>query len=317
LWKIEPSFFELTVALAFDYFAKQKVDIAIIEVGLGGRLDSTNIITPEVSVITNIGLDHTNLLGETMAEIAGEKAGIIKKGVPVVIGTTQKETEKVFCNTATDRGAEIYFADQEFDVAYSMLGMDGKQKLSIEKNGKTIFHELKLDLLGIYQHKNILAVLKTVELLNKKGISISEENLFEGLANVSEKSGLLGRWQVIGDNPLIVCDTGHNEDGIKVIVEQINNTAFKNLHIVFGTVVDKNPDRVLALLPQNASYYFVKAKIPRAMNETKLLTHAQQFNLKGACYSSVNEGLEKAIENAGKNDFIFVGGSTFVVAEIL
>lgn len=317
LWKIEPSFFELTVALAFSYFAEQEVEIAVVEVGLGGRLDSTNIITPEVSVITNIGLDHTNLLGETLEEIASEKAGIIKTDTPVVIGTSQKETQKIFREMAAEKGAALYFADQELKVAYSMLGMDGKQHLNVENSGKSVFSGLKLDLLGVYQHKNIPAVLKTVEILNEKGIKISREDLFEGLADVSGKSGLLGRWQVLGNNPLQVCDTGHNEDGVKAVVDQINNTAYENLHIVFGTVGDKNPDKVLALLPRNAKYYFVKANILRAMDENDLRVKARKFNLVGESYGSVNEGLVKARENAGKRDFIFVGGSTFVVAEIL
>ncbi len=317
LWKIEPSFFELTVAMAFDYFYRQEVDIAVIEVGLGGRLDSTNIITPEISVITNIGLDHTNLLGETLEEIAKEKAGIIKTNVPVVIGTTQHETETVFREAADKRKAEIYFAQNEFEVVYSMLGMDNKQKLRVEKNGQPVFPDLKLDLLGAYQHKNIPAVLKTVDLLNKKGIHISEQQLLEGLASVTWKSGLLGRWQVLGNNPLVVCDTGHNEDGIRAVVEQINTTAYKNLHVVFGTVGDKNPDHVLALLPKNASYYFVKADIARAIEAGELAGRAKRFALKGSVYASVKEGVRVAMSKAGKEDFIFIGGSTFVVAEIL
>ncbi|MCY1720915.1 bifunctional folylpolyglutamate synthase/dihydrofolate synthase [Prolixibacteraceae bacterium Z1-6] len=317
LWKIEPSFFELTVAMAFDYFARKEVDFAVVEVGLGGRLDSTNIISPEVSVITNIGLDHTNLLGETLEEIAGEKAGIVKTNVPVVIGTTQNETVEVFRKTAEQKSTDIYFADQEFEVVYSTLGMDGKQNLKVKKNGMSVLPDLKLDLLGVYQHKNIPAVLKAVELLNEKGIKISDASLYEGLANVSEKSGLLGRWQILGNNPLVVCDTGHNEDGIKAVVEQINNTAYKSLHIVFGTVADKNPDKVLALLPQNAQYYFVRANLPRAMDENELLTRAGEIGLKGDSYTSVTQGVAEAKANADKNDFIFIGGSTFVVAEIL
>lgn len=317
LWKIEPSFFELTVAMAFDYFAKQEVDFAVVEVGLGGRLDSTNIITPEVSVITNIGLDHTNLLGETLEEIAGEKAGIIKPNVPVVIGTTQKETMEVFRKAADQKNTGIYFADREYEVVYSTLGLDGKQNLKVEKQGNSVYPELKLDLLGIYQHKNIPAVLKTVELLIEKGIKILDASVYEGLANVSEKSGLLGRWQILGNNPLVVCDTGHNEDGIKAVVEQINNTAYKNLHLVFGTVGDKNPDKVLALLPKNAQYYFVRANLPRAMDENELLQRAVEFGLTGDSYTSVAQGLAEAKVNAGKSDFIFIGGSTFVVAEIL
>ncbi|MEN8116167.1 MAG: folylpolyglutamate synthase/dihydrofolate synthase family protein [Bacteroidota bacterium] len=317
LWKITPSFFELTVAMAFDYFAQQEIDVAVVEVGLGGRLDSTNIVTPEISVITNIGLDHTNLLGDTMEKIAAEKAGIIKKGVPVVIGATQKETKEVFIETARNKNADIFFADHEYKVNYAMLGLDGRQALNVEKDGKVLFPELKLDLLGVYQQKNIPAVLKSVELLKQKRFNISDKSLFNGLANVADITGLLGRWQVIGNNPLVVCDIGHNEDGIKAVVQQIENTAFKNLHIVFGTVGDKNPDKVLNLLPKNAWYYFAKANIPRAMDAEKLAERAVGFGLLGKSYDSVDEALENAKANAGKNDFIFVGGSTFVVAEIL
>jgi dihydrofolate synthase/folylpolyglutamate synthase len=317
LWKIEPSFFELTVALAYDYFAQQEVDIAIMEVGLGGRLDSTNIITPEVSIITNIGLDHTNLLGDTYEKIALEKAGIMKPNVPVVIGTTQEETEEAFRKTALEKQTVLFFADQDYKVLYATLGINGKQYLKIEKKGEAILQDLQLDLLGIYQHKNIPAVLKAVEVLNTEGISISDEALFEGLANVSKKSGLLGRWQVLDNNPLTICDTGHNEDGIKAIVEQIKNTAYKNLHMVFGTVGDKDPAAVLSLLPKKAKYYFVQANISRAMNAQELQQKAKAFGLAGECYSSVNEGLKMAKNSAHKNDFIFIGGSTFVVAEIL
>jgi dihydrofolate synthase/folylpolyglutamate synthase len=317
LWKIEPSFFELTVAMAFDYFASQKVDIAVIEVGLGGRLDSTNIITPELSIVTNIGFDHVNLLGNTLEKIAFEKAGIIKTGVPVVVGTTQNETAPVFTDAAKKKNTAIYFADQEFEVQYSLLGVDGKQKLKVDKSGTSFYSDLSLDLRGVYQHQNIPAVLKAVELLNEKGIKISEKQLREGLSDVVQSTGLLGRWQILGNNPLTVCDTGHNEDGIKAIVGQINSTPHRNLHFVFGTVGDKDPDHVLALLPKNATYYFVKAKIPRAMDEKKLALLSRQFGLHGECYDSVNEGLAKARESADKRDLIFVGGSTFVVAEIL
>ncbi len=317
IWKLEPSFFELTVAMALDYFAHQKVDIAIMEVGLGGRLDSTNIIRPEVSIITNIGLDHTNLLGETLEKIATEKAGIIKTGVPVVIGSKQPETKGVFRKVASEKQTELYFADEEYAVEYATLGLNGKQNLHITKKGKPVFEGLELDLLGRYQHKNLPSVLKAVDLLSARGIEISKPALFEGLANVQAKSGLLGRWQVLGNNPITVCDTGHNEDGFKAIVEQIKNTAYKNLHMVFGTVGDKDPAAVLALLPQNANYYFVKANLPRAMDALELQQKAKAFGLWGEVYGSVNEGLKMAKKNAGKNDFIFVGGSTFVVAEIL
>ncbi len=317
LWKIEPSFFELTVALAFDYFAEEKVDVAVIEVGLGGRLDSTNIILPELSVITNIGLDHTALLGETLEKIAGEKAGIIKNGIPVVVGTTQPETEKVFLNTAAIRQAPIYFADQEFAVPYSMIDIGGKQVFAVEKNRQKVYPDLKLDLSGIYQRKNLPAVLKSVELLRNSGCNIPEKAVYSGLADAAKLTGLMGRWQTIGQNPKVVCDTGHNKDGIEQVVAQINQTPFKNLHIIFGVVNDKDPEKVLSLLPQNATYYFTKAKIPRALDEKILAGKAKQFGLKGDFYFSVAEALGKAKENAGKDDLIFVGGSTFIVAEIL
>jgi len=317
LWKIEPSFFELTVAMAFDYFASQEVDFAVIEVGLGGRLDSTNIITPELSIITNISLDHTNLLGETLELIAGEKAGIIKPSVPVIIGTTQPETTDVFQKKARQAHSPIYFADQEYSVGYAMRGINGKNYLRLDRLGEICYENLEMDLLGSYQHKNLPAVLKAVELLNKNGFHLSEQNLRDALANVNSLTGLQGRWQVIGNNPLIVCDTGHNEDGIRAVVDQISNTAFKRLHFVFGTVGDKNPDKVLALLPKNAEYYFVKADIERALNQNVLKEHAASFGLHGDSYSSVAEGFAQARNQAEKHDLIMVGGSTFVVAEIL
>ncbi len=317
MWNIEPSFFELTVAMAFDYFAKQEVDFAVIEVGLGGRLDSTNIISPEVGVITNIGLDHTNLLGDTIEKIATEKAGIIKKEVPVVIGTTQDKIKQVFTEIAKSKQTSIVFADQEYTAFYAMLGLDGKQTLNVEHNGKIRYPSIKLDLLGNYQLKNLPAVLKTLDILIEKGYEISSEDIYNGLANTIKWTGLMGRWQIIGSNPLIVCDTGHNEDGIKVVLEQIKNTPYKTLHFVLGLVADKNQDTVLRLLPKNARYYFAKADIPRAMDAVVLAQMAAGYGLKGESYSSVREAFNIAILYAGKNDLIFVGGSTFVVAEIL
>lgn len=317
LWKIQPSFFELTVAMAFDYFADQEIDVAVMEVGLGGRLDSTNIISPDVSIITNIGLDHTNLLGDTLQKIAGEKAGIIKTDVPVVIGTTQNETASVFNRKAQEVDTSIYFADQEYNVAYSMLSMDGKQQLNVQKQGKDVYPQLALDLLGQYQHKNIPVVLKAVDLLNEKGYKITEDNLREGLEKVVATTGLLGRWQVIGTNPLTVCDTGHNEDGMKSLVQQLENTAYKQLHFIFGTVGDKDPAKVLALLPKQANYYFVKADIARAMDAEELAARAKEFGLIGQVYPSVSEAYKNAQLVADDTDMIFVGGSTFVVAEVL
>jgi dihydrofolate synthase/folylpolyglutamate synthase len=317
LWKIQPSFFELTVAMAFDYFADQEIDVAVMEVGLGGRLDSTNIISPDVSIITNIGLDHTNLLGDTLQKIAGEKAGIIKAGVPVVIGTTQTETAPVFTAKAQEVGTSICFSDKEYKVAYSLLGMDCRQQLNVQKQEKDVYPQLALDLLGQYQHKNIPAVLKAVDLLIEKGYKITEEHLREGLANVVATTGLLGRWQIIGNNPLTVCDTGHNEDGMKSVVQQLENTAYKQLHFIFGTVGDKDPAKVLSLLPKQANYYFVKADIARAMDAEELAARAKEFGLSGQVYPSVSEAYKNAQLVADDTDMIFVGGSTFVVAEVL
>lgn len=315
--KLEPSFFELTVSMAFDYFRSMNVDVAVIEVGLGGRLDSTNIITPEVSVITNISFDHMALLGDTLPKIAVEKAGIIKKDVPVVVGETTPETSFVFEQFAEKVETKLAFADQEYLADYSMLTIDGKQSLNIHKNSVLFYPDLKLDLLGIYQRHNVPTVLKTIDLLNEKGWNLSEVNIRRGLASVIQNTGLLGRWQIIGHNPLTICDTGHNPAGIKLVVEQINQTAWKQLHMVIGMVSDKDQDEVLSLLPANATYYFTKAAIPRAAEPEVLMAKAERFGLKGICYPTVHQAFSAALVNAGINDLVFVGGSTFVVAEIL
>ena len=317
LWNIEPSFFEMTVAMAFDYFARQKVDVAVIEVGLGGRLDSTNIITPELSIITNIGLDHIALLGDTMEKIAAEKAGIIKAGIPVIIGTTQPETKSVFDEIAALKLAPLFFADQEYAVVNGFADLEGNQLLSVEKNGHSYFQQLKLDLKGIYQQKNLPAVLKAVELVQEMGWEISEENVLQGLANAKRMTGLMGRWQILGYNPLLVCDTAHNSEGLTEVVAQFNQTPYENLHIVFGMVNDKDAGKMLRLLPQHAVYYFSRADIPRAMDEKELSRLGAEFGLNGTAFSSVSKAFDAARSNAGKNDLVFVGGSTFVVAEIL
>ena len=314
---LEPSFFELTVSMAFDYFRTMAVDIAIIEVGLGGRLDSTNIITPEVSVITNISFDHMALLGDTLPKIAGEKAGIIKTGIPVVIGESSPETDFVFVQAAKKMETSIVFADQEYRADYSMLTLEGKQSLNITRNGISVYPDLQIDLLGIYQRHNVPTVLKTIDILNEKGWNLTEKNIRSGLRNTIQNTGLMGRWQIIGANPMIICDTGHNPAGIKIVMEQINQTAYKNLHMIIGLVNDKDQDEVLSLLPVNAHYYFTKASIPRATDPDQLARLAARFGLKGSCFNTVREALSSAIGNADKNDLIFVGGSTFVVAEIL
>ncbi|MFC4210024.1 bifunctional folylpolyglutamate synthase/dihydrofolate synthase [Pedobacter lithocola] len=317
IYEIEPSFFEATVAMAFEHFAKHKVDIAVIEVGLGGRLDSTNIITPEISVITNISLDHTNMLGNTLQEIAGEKAGIIKKRIPVVIGETQKESKPVFIEKATLVNAPIYFADdllatKDISVKNNILN------LSIYEGEELKYPKLKSDLTGLYQPKNIVAVLKALEILNdQKEFHIDKKAIYTGLRQVKKLTQLQGRWQTLNINPLIICDTGHNEAGIKEMLKNIEQTAFKNLHMVFGMVKDKDITKVLSFLPKNAIYYFCKPDIERGLEAEELHKQAERFDLKGVSYHSVVEAKNAAIENAEANDLIFIGGSTFVVAEAL
>jgi dihydrofolate synthase/folylpolyglutamate synthase len=290
---IDLSFFEWSVGLAFDYFAKQQVDIAIVETGLGGRLDSTNVVFPEVSVITNIGIDHTQFLGDTLEKIAEEKAGIIKNNVPVVIGETQVETKPVFTAKALALNAEIIFADT-FN-----------------------FGNYTTDLKGIYQHKNLKTCLATLTILNKGNWNISDKHITKGLSAVVENTGLLGRWQILGESPLIICDTGHNEQGIIEIVKQLTQIDCKALHIVFGVVNDKSIDSVLERLPKYAHYYYCKANIQRALAVDELSALAVKSGLKGMKCSSVEEALNAAKKNADQDDVIFVGGSTFVVAEVL
>lgn len=314
---IEPSFFELTVAMAFWYFRKCEVDVAVIEVGLGGRLDSTNVIQPELAVITNISLDHVALLGDRLDEIAAEKAGIIKPGVPVVIGERNRESAAVFIQKAMETGSSIHFADEHYASDYSLFSPDGKQVFQIKSVNQIKYENLELGLLGTYQGKNCCTALASIDLLNSVGFKVEEKALRDGLCNVVSNTGLLGRWQVIGANPRIVCDTGHNEAGISYLVKQIAATPYKRLHFVFGMVNDKNIEGVLAMLPQEATYYFTKASIPRALDEKELLAKAEKFNLNGDCFSTVDEALCAAKACADKDDFIFIGGSTFVVAEVV
>lgn len=307
---IEPSFFELTVLMAFDYFARQNVDVAIIEVGLGGRLDSTNIISPLLSVITNISLDHTNLLGNSIAEIAAEKAGIIKAETPVVIGETNVESESVFVEKARLLNAPLYFADK------SMLLMHSGETLQISTECNVLYKDLMCDLKGIYQDKNMLTVLTSIERL-KKHFTLNEKAVRKGLANVVAQTGLAGRWQKLASKPSVFCDTGHNPDGIKCVVQQIAMEHYERLHVVFGTVNDKDLSHILPLLPKNAVYYFAKAGITRALDENSLKEEALKFGLYGNAYATVTEAFRAAKNAASENDMIFVGGSTFVVAEVL
>jgi dihydrofolate synthase/folylpolyglutamate synthase len=314
--KIKPSFFEWTVGLAFDFFANEIVDIAIIETGLGGRLDSTNVITPLLSVITNISNDHKNLLGDTLEKIATEKAGIIKKNIPVVIGETQKEVEKVFRNKSAETKSEIFFADSIWTLSENSYN-ESYLSITCSRNKNPEYKNLQLDLTGSYQKKNILTVLESVEHLKKNGFNISEENIFTALTNVKSLTGLQGRWQKIKNNPATFVDVGHNEAGIKEVLEQIKKTPHNHLHFVLGMVSDKDVSSVLTLLPSSATYYFCKPKLPRALDENSLAELASKFNLKGEKYSSVSEALNAAQLNAKENDLVFAGGSTFVVAEII
>jgi dihydrofolate synthase/folylpolyglutamate synthase len=304
--KISPSFFEMTVAMAFDYFVFQGVDVAVIEVGLGGRLDSTNVITPLVSLITNISYDHKDLLGNTLQQIAFEKAGIIKRTAPVVISEEQTEVRDVFLKKAAEENTPLEFASSRFTF-------DGR---TISENGIIRFEDMNPQLKGDYQTKNIPGVLLTIEKLNEKGFLISEANIKSGIENVITLTGLKGRWQKLGEQPLIIADTGHNEAGIQEIVKQISSIKYERLHMVIGMVKDKDISGVLRLLPKEANYYFCQAKIPRAMDANDLAKNAQEFTLLGEIVPDVNSALTRAKERAGKNDFIFIGGSTFVVAEI-
>lgn len=332
---INPSFFEMTVALCFDYFAKEKVDIAVIETGLGGRLDSTNIITPELSVITNIGYDHTNILGDTLQKIATEKAGIIKPTIPIVIGETQEKVKPVFIEKAKENNSRIYFSDKKYkslsplthSLAQKSTGLfpsKGKgvsafhrQAIDIYNEQELFFKNLKLDLTGKYQLKNILTVLQSIEILKEKGFEIPEKAIRKGLANTVKQTSLLGRWQILSKTPLTICDTGHNVDGIREVVEQLKTYSFSKLHFVLGMVNDKDSKAVLELLPNNAIYYFCKANIPRGLDAQELQQKAFNFGLKGNAFSSVQEAYQNAKNAAQENDLIFIGGSTFVVAEVV
>ncbi len=312
---IEPSFFEITVAMAFDYFAAQKVDVAIIEVGLGGRLDSTNIITPELSVITNIGYDHMNMLGNTLALIAGEKAGIIKPNIPVVIGEYLPETKPVFIDKASKENAPILFAQEKKYVAdfkneYHQLAV------SVAEHGNDNRQDYMLDLPGIYQTKNLLTVLEAIHQLRLQGWHIEEAIVKKAMHQVKKLTGFYGRWQLVHERPSIVLDVAHNEDGVKQLTEQLELTTYNHLHIIIGMVKDKDITKVLQLLPKNATYYFSKAPIPRALEEDILQQAAVDFGLNGNHFTTANNALQAAVNKADKDDLILVCGSVFLVAEV-
>lgn len=307
--EIEPSFFEMTVAMAFAYFAKVEVDIAVIEVGLGGRLDSTNVIQPEVSLITNIGYDHQDILGETLPEIAAEKAGIIKENTPAVISEYQEEIWSVFYETAKKKEAPLINASTEYHIS------EEAQKLSI-KTPTTTLDNINMDVQGKYQTKNLVGVLAVVDQLRELGYQITDQDIRLGLQHISSNTGLKGRWQILGEHPTIVCDTAHNEEGISLVLAQLASTEHEHCHIVWGMVKDKHIEKVLKLLPPKASYYFTQSKVPRALDAKTLQERAKSYDLIGNSYSEVNMAIEAAKRAAKPADVIFIGGSTFVVAEI-
>jgi dihydrofolate synthase/folylpolyglutamate synthase len=313
---LSPSFFEVTVAMAFSYFAQNEVDITVIEVGLGGRLDSTNIITPELSIITNISLDHTNLLGDTVQEIALEKAGIIKDNVPVIISEYDPITADIFLEKSKSSNSNVQFANRILNVTESTFH-DDVVSINVHDNLTVRYQDLQLDLTGSYQLKNVLAVLQAIEILREIGYNIEESAVFSGLRSVKKNTYLQGRWYILDHDPLIVCDTGHNEAGMKEVVDNLNRLSYERLHIVLGMVKDKDITAVLALLPKNALYYFCSPRLERALPAEELRLQAEAQNLVGNSFKSVSDAFNMAKDNAGTQDVIFVGGSTFVVAEVL
>jgi dihydrofolate synthase/folylpolyglutamate synthase len=315
--QIKPSFFEWTVALAFDYFAHQKVDIAVIETGLGGRLDSTNIIMPILSIITNIGWDHMDMLGDTLPKIAAEKAGIIKPNIPVVISSYHEETLPVFEQKATQVLSPLTKAYEHYQVLSFRHVQNGEAVCEVNHANTNHTTSYNLQLGGIYQQFNLPGVLAAANQLNEIGYTISETAIRNGLSNTVKLTSLLGRWQVLQHAPLVVCDTAHNVNGFEMIVSQLNMQSFTQLHVVLGMVKDKDISKILALLPSDAYYYFCNANLPRSLPAVELLQAATPFNLIGNSYNSVADAYKEALKNANEQDMIYVGGSTFVVAEVL
>lgn len=312
---LNPSFFEITVAMAFEYFSEQQVDIAIVETGLGGRLDSTNVITPVLSVITNIGWDHMHILGNSLEQIASEKAGIIKKGIPVVVGEVLPETEKVFSTVAAERNANLIIACRSKKINGHKT-VDEMLYVQINDADEGEKQDYLLDLSGIYQLKNLVTVLSAIDELIKQEWQVSKDAIQQGLRNTKTLTGLRGRWEVIHHNPMVVLDVGHNEDGIKQIVAQLKTMKYHHLHIVVGMVKDKEIDKVMQLLPKGATYYFTKAQTPRALPEDQLAIKALQHGLKGKHFFEVNTALKNALSKANRDDLILVCGSVFVVGEV-
>lgn len=311
---IQPSFFEITVAMAFDYFAAIGVEVAVIETGLGGRLDSTNVITPLVSLITNIGWDHKDILGDTLGKIAAEKAGIIKANIPVVISEHQVGIDEVFRQRARELQSDIVFAQDHYHIEVEH-GAEQNQ-FTVKKNNANVFTGLQLPLQGNYQQYNLAGVLATVDVLKGKGVAVGHDHIRKGLLNVVVNTHLKGRWQLLSRRPLVICDTGHNVEGIRQVIRQVLEQKYDRLFMVIGMVKDKDVNAVLRELPPNATYYFCQAKIPRALPAGELKVAAAELGLRGVAVPDVNEAIREAKRAAGADDFIFIGGSTFVVAEI-
>jgi dihydrofolate synthase/folylpolyglutamate synthase len=314
--KIKPSFFEITNAMAFEYFKSKNIQIAVIEVGMGGRLDSTNIITPELSIITNIGYDHTQFLGNTLEAIASEKAGIIKKNVPVVIGETKASLKYVFSKKAQQLNAPIFFTSYVFNVRNFIKTNSNTLIFNIEKHGNIEYTNLEFALCGEYQKLNVPTILLATEILKNK-FNISKDNIYDGFKNVIKNTGIMGRWQTLMNKPTVICDAAHNADGIKQISEQLQHTKYNKIHFIYGCVNDKDLSKILKLLPKKAKYYFTKAKIPRALDEKILKNSANNTGLYGDSFQSVDLAINAALNNAKTNDLIFIGGSTFVAAEAI
>ena len=315
--EISPSFFEMTVAMAFDWFARQKVDAAVIETGMGGRLDSTNIIRPVLSVITNISLDHTEFLGDQPASIAREKGGIIKEGVPLVIGRSSPESDEVLYSMAREKKAPVVAADRQYEARFSTLNSDGIMQVRIGRPGGPLRRTVPCELTGAYQQENIITALVALEQLQKLQWEISEARILVGFSNVVGSTGIRGRWQTVGTNPRSICDTAHNADGVAAVISQIRQVPWKKLHMVWGMVNDKDPDRILPLLPREARYYFTRSSVPRSMDAGSLADRAREYGLTGSPFPGVAEAYQAAQAGAGPDDLIFTGGSTFVVADLL
>jgi len=315
--QVQPSFFEMTVALAFDYFAKKKVDVAVIETGMGGRLDSTNIITPVLTIIPNISLDHTEFLGSHPTSIAREKGGIIKHKVPLIIGRAEAPSADVLRSIAREKHAPVICANQIYEARYRTLNMDGSMQLRIGQSSRTSTRTITCDLSGEYQQENIITALSALEQLQKLKWEISESHYQKGFASVVRSTGMQGRWQTMGHNPRSICDTAHNPDGIAAVISQISQIPWKRLHMVWGMVNDKDLDMVLPLLPEEASYYFTRSSVPRSLDAEVLSGKAREYGLTGDHFTSVEEAYRAAQKEAGPDDMIFTGGSTFVVADLL